>query len=137
MACKTDEILFHKALCIRQSSTVTVHPHCTGFVGLLRRTPEITLEWKSFSSQSGQDKLIPEGQEQWSQEKKTHHINEISMRFTGTRSSCLRKLQLAVLRKISVTRGEPKGKWKMEIYTNMKQQQFTEQTNMTYEAREE
>lgn len=61
------------------------------------------------------------------------------MSFIGTkeRSSCLRKLQLAVLSKISFTRGEPKCKWKIEIYKNMKQQQFTEQTHLAYKAREE
>lgn len=32
---------------------------------------------------------------------------------------------------------EVKGKWKMDIYKNTKQQQLTEQTHLTYEAREE
>lgn len=61
------------------------------------------------------------------------------MSFTGTkeRPSCLTKLQLAVLSKISFTREEPKGKLKMEIYKNMKQQQLTEQTHLTYKARKE
>jgi len=39
--------------------------------------------------------------------------------------------------KFSFTRGEPKGKQKMEIYKNTKQQEFTEQTHLTYGAREE